>query len=436
MIAAREAPERDTKSLVNDHSISREDKISKIVNEAQIDLQSSQPPMRARAMVSLGKLARGYLSEEMYQHPRPKIMELGSKAEEPSASILTNQILRLATTALADDESYVYLAAVQTLVALGETLSPETIPDMATAVATGKMDLLANDSEPLLELSNEQRCKMADSLTFLIRRSAKRGQLVPSLINTMLFSKNGRISDNSSEEAKDEMSNILQQTHSYFRNTRSEDEDTDGETLEDQRAEMDIRLRTGGPVFDVEEADAVRAARVSVVSELVSTCDPSSIAPYGRMLAEMCISALRLENSRMVTRASALLARELYGAVLREYEMLQQQSSLAFENKQKSLAMSFFGTREDLLQVLLQEHASLVDDKTESSSLWKDPATSARCVEALGLRDQLEQAGLIAVTRLAIAANEEDTTPKMLQVVNQSSSNKARITEVVDREEG
>ena len=85
------------------------------------DLESPHPPIRARGMVSLGKLARGYLAEADTPHLKqsPKLIEeIDDRASltRPRVKTGSNQssgsleILRLSTKALLDPESYVFLA--------------------------------------------------------------------------------------------------------------------------------------------------------------------------------------------------------------------------------------------------------------------------------------------------------------------------------------
>ena len=422
MVGSRNAPPRATSTSFDPILASRQETIISLLKEAEEDLGSTQPPMRARAMVSLGKLARGYLSDDSDKTSSSLIVELGSDNEMTTSTMLTREILRLALIALSDKESYVYLAAVQTLVALGETVSPEVIPDLASAVATGSISIPIKGSKSNTErLTNEQRCKMADSLIFTIRRRAARSLLVAPLINAMLFTAGGRISSgNHSGEDAGIKSKVLESTHDYFVGPGPSAEE---ETIEEKRAEMDIRINTGGPVFDSEEADVVRAARVSIVAELVSSCDPSSVAEYGQVLTGLCISALRLDNARMVTRASALLARELYGAVLREYEGLNHSGGTSSSESPHWLSMEVFKSREDLLHAVLLQ-------MTSESLVPKDPATSARCEEALALREQLEESGFVQFTKLAIAAMDQDKSPNILQIVKQSKT--PLVKELVD----
>ena len=123
------------------------------------------------------------------------------------------------------------------------------------------------------------------------------------------------------EQTTNEKQLVMQEnTTKYF--VGADGQKDDSTTKQEERQEQDIRVRTGGPVFAVEEADSIRAARISVLAELVSVSTPSVMARYCSILIPLIVDTLQLETSRLVGRAAALLARELYTCVLREGEDL------------------------------------------------------------------------------------------------------------------
>jgi hypothetical protein len=88
------------------------DKLRKMIRQSEEDLESTQPPIRARGMVSLGRLARGYLGI-LPKETAPLVVELeqaDSPNEDDPIYFLIQGVLRLAMIALSDSESYVYLA--------------------------------------------------------------------------------------------------------------------------------------------------------------------------------------------------------------------------------------------------------------------------------------------------------------------------------------
>lgn len=117
LIASRSAAPQSSKSEVS-APLTMKEKLDQIVSEAENDLRSSEPPIRARGMVTLGRLARGYLgilTEENLSRenavPLIKEIQEDSKIDEyDPIAFLTQEVLRLSMIALSDKESYVYLA--------------------------------------------------------------------------------------------------------------------------------------------------------------------------------------------------------------------------------------------------------------------------------------------------------------------------------------
>jgi hypothetical protein len=115
LIASRNAAENVfDEQKADDRLVSSQEKMSNMIAQAEQDLQSTQPPLRARGMVSLGRLARGYLGgiQEQEEVAKPLVIELdqsGTSKEDPAQSLI-REILRLSIIALSDPESYVYLA--------------------------------------------------------------------------------------------------------------------------------------------------------------------------------------------------------------------------------------------------------------------------------------------------------------------------------------
>jgi hypothetical protein len=114
LIASRQAPEKE-KTPKDAVPLSTMDKLRKSIEHAEEDLQSTQPPIRARGMVSLGRLARGYLGI-VPKEKVPLVIELEqpSSTEEDPVVVLIQEVLRLSMIALSDSESYVYLAVSRT----------------------------------------------------------------------------------------------------------------------------------------------------------------------------------------------------------------------------------------------------------------------------------------------------------------------------------
>lgn len=135
LIASRCAPDDDIRSGPPT-PLSIMDKLKQITEAAEKDLLSTEPPLRARGMVKLGRLARGYLgvlsSESVEKENAPLIIELkeGGSESIPDDPIrfLIQEILRLSMVAISDKESYVYLAvcSLSLVLAVCKVLSDES----------------------------------------------------------------------------------------------------------------------------------------------------------------------------------------------------------------------------------------------------------------------------------------------------------------------
>jgi hypothetical protein len=265
---------------------------------------------------------------------------------------------------------------------------------------------------------------------FIIRRRATVHEFVPVLVNLMVFGSVERIgSPNNKLEKNNEQLLIQEATHKYYvqgsgqQQQQQQEEELEKESQDEKWEQQDIRLKTGGPVFAMEEADVVRAARVSVLAELASVSKPSTLAPHCKLLLRLVIDALRLDPSRPVCRAASLLARELYGCLLREQDELAE----AVDRNETATALLplavalISSSDEELLVSTLQNHASL--NGSESDRRVTDPAASARCREALQLREQAGEAGILTAARVVITQGERlVSVPTVLTLLQQNHS--------------
>ncbi|KAG7370077.1 nuclear transport of RNA pol II C-terminus 1 domain containing protein [Nitzschia inconspicua] len=403
--------------------LSLETKLRNVVKEAENDLKSTQPPLRARGMVSLGRLARGF-SGALPKECVPSIvkeLDADGNVLKSERHFLIVEILRLCAMALADSESYVFLAAVQTIVALCDLDPQNIIPLIATGIVRGQLELTNDKEESRIILSDEQRLKLTEALIFAIRRRAVTEEYFPMLVNGML----GRNDVHSSiswakvdTDVVDAIS-IQRETTEFFsmKKQMNEDELSFKEKLEEQ----DLRLRTGGPMFEVEECEAVRSTRISVLAELVAASSPSVVAPYCHEFVPLCIDALQLDTSRLVTRAAALLARELYSCLLREAEdfvsFLESQDSMGSSESAVSipLAKATSSAREDRLNTAMKVYIRGVD--ATSRNHITDVTTNARCMEAINLRTEAEKLGIfVAAEIMSVEECVMAKLPKILQL--------------------
>ena len=300
---------------------------------------------------------------------------------------------------------------------------------MGLAVGTGI--LKTSDSEGV-KLVPEQQIKLAEALMFLIRRRAATDEYVPLLINMMIFGRASRIGDQSRKEEHEEYKthslSMQEETDNYFLRGTSDDDEI--LTMEEYWEDQDVRLRTGGPVFAVEEVDSVRAARVSVISELACSSHPSVLAPYASFLARLCIDSLRLEESRPVARAASMLARELYGVVLREQDEVREALAILHDgrtvptNVSIPFTVALISSKESPEDFLLESVKNQVSSFAFNSGDYSnnervyDPATAARCREAILQREEAEDGGILRAARLLVSNQELVESSSRLSALN------------------
>eukprot|EP00934_Nitzschia_sp_Nitz4_P009332 Nitzschia sp. Nitz4//scaffold15_size197535//88132//91644//NITZ4_001579-RA/size197535-processed-gene-0.70-mRNA-1//-1//CDS//3329537718//9322//frame0 len=421
MIASRSA------NVLGETSISKpDDPLHDLLIEAERDLGSSQVPLRARAMVTLGRLARGYTGI-IPEKKAPLIVEVNELSDKDSKQELVNQVLRLSMTALSDSESYVYLAAVQTIVAIGDMIPVQVLPLVSAAVVSGRLSIPTGTlgEEHVIELSQEQQIKLAEALMFMIRRRATPESFVPILVNQMLFGvKSQRIKCTSvSKEGE-----YAIETHNYF--VQTEESSMPKDSAKERLEAQDIRIRTGGPVFTGETSDVVESIRVSVLAELVSVTAVHALVPFCGFFLRTLMDVMRLETSRALTRAGALLARELYSAVLREFN--DGQSDMSTRVMPVTLATAMVEADEEALATTLESY--VLQGSTKGGVL--DPATEARCREALELRGEATEEGIFAAALVLRSQSESlEMVPSILTSMTSTNFSDAEAPFVVPRED-
>ena len=337
------------------------------------DLRSDEPPIRARAVVALRHVAASTSDS--------------SKLELSSNESDTWRCLKLSVWALCDTESFVYLASIQTIAAMADT-SATIMQLVGVGIVTGIFRYPDNSID---ELTNEQRAKLVEALVSVIKRKAILDRSLEYLISTMIVG-DGKESIKPQPGHEDFDPGIVQiETHNYF---VREDAETLTISAEEARKAMDTRINTGGPLFVLEENGVVRSGKIAVVAELVSKAHPSIIAPYCGLLVQKATEAILFSDERVVRRTGALLARELYRCLLRESN----------DSGQQQFAVRFIQASEEQLAVAL-ERCSKGDDLEEvgtDRSRFFDPATVARCKEALVLRSHAHDEGIILAGRHAL----------------------------------
>lgn len=183
------------------------------------------------------------------------------------------------------------------------------------------------------------------------------------------------------------ISRIQQESLSFFENF-DKDDDLDAAG---RWKEKSIKLRTGGPLFLVEEDSLVRASLLNMATNVVSLIQPSTVAKFSSGLIECCKTLLLLQSSeRPILRGAASLSVSLYSCVITEAEELLE-SEITTARCPMAISMAK-GREEDLFHVLSQ----IVED-SES-----DFGVKARAEEALKLRQRAEEGGMLALGHLAL----------------------------------
>ncbi|KAL3939682.1 MAG: hypothetical protein SGBAC_005627 [Bacillariaceae sp.] len=434
LIASRAAPHtREARKL---DSQSRFDELKDIMIQSENDLRSAEPPIRARGIVEIGRLARGYLgiiAKENLPKGSSSLINVVEGNESASSNEITidfvvNETLRISIAALGDKESYVYLAAVQTIVSVGDMRPKKMIPLVASILVTGKWKL---DSPGMayqsIDVTGEQRIKLAEALIFMIKRRAVVEEYVPFLIALMTFGNES--ATHNSAETEDPL--FQGETHKYFMSEAKQEAGEYEPSQEELWEEMDIRLKTGGPVFKAEELDVVRAARASVLAALVSKSAPKTIASNCPLLVRLVNDTLVLETSRSVCRAITALARELYESALRELEevlVALETTSAQLVTTRASIpfTVALVSSNEEVL------HSNLVakynGGLTSSQHKLSDPATSARCKEALAFRQQAEETELLSCARLLVSQDLANRNyPQVLRILKSGADMGVRV---------
>jgi hypothetical protein len=394
------------------------------LSEAECDLQSSQPPLRARGVVTLRHLAHSLVNNDDLVTRKALITEVESKVFSSSKNtvssneeraLITRTLAKICLNALADPESYVYLASIQTLVTISDVCPSEILPLIGTVIALGHIHISVacvdgNATFVELSLNAEQRIKSIESLIFMIRRRGDGIFLYGSvLLDTMIFgTKNVDQDIHFGEKIGDAQLMMQKQTHLYFMGAENN-------AVDNEIDEKRIRLNTGGPIFSVEETDVLRAGAISVVCELVSVLNTVTVSKYCHILVRLVTDALQLDKSRPVRRAAACLARDLYSCVMREVTELNDGGNSA-------LAVAIVDADEDKLYNLLIRCVAAEDLAISTGSVLVDPATQCRCQEAVDIRQELHDMGVLQAAAMISNSLREEMNDPVVQGVRRALS--------------
>ncbi|GKZ00590.1 hypothetical protein MPSEU_001011200 [Mayamaea pseudoterrestris] len=383
LVVARQASD-STKSEIN-LKTGKDD--TSLVSAIEHDLQSPEPPIRARAVVQLRHLAAACVEAT------------GTVSlSDSSFKGVVWECLQLCVTALGDSESFVYLAAIQTVANIADMFM-EVAQAVGVAVAGGVFYCGYGEAS---DLTNEERIKLTEALTLTIRRKA----IVEGDLESLLDIITDAPQMLQQKQNPSVGASIHSETHLYFTQGK---EEPNALVPDDERwAEMDIRLKTGGPLFVAEEGGLLRSGKLALVVELISKMHPASVARYSDALILCAIDIIRLDNERFSRRSGALLARELYNTLLREHAIAD-----GYE-----FALQFVQGKEEDLAVMLKRciGGQDLEDLEPSRQRLFDPATVARCKEAIALRNQAQDEGIFIAAYTAAEITRRDAAiPALLE---------------------
>ena len=380
---------------------------SDLLEEAENDLQSDQPPIRAKGLIGLRHLARGYLNSEGNNANKVRIVEIDGNHDGDDLSA-ANQILRVSLHALSDRESYVFLAAIQTIVSVADIQPRVILPLLLVGMSTGVITL---SKTCVIKLEPSQRVKIGEAVLFTVRRRGNAINLFTDYFFTYLLY--GGVQ---SKAHKDSVGNntglvVQQETHRYFRGESTYT--SDSSSREKNMDDTSLRINTGGPVFDIEEDDIVRGTCITVLAELVFAAPVTVTTRYCAELVRLANTLLYLETSRPVRRSASLLCSAIYRCVIQEMEDAIETESWQQLCTDTSFVVSLVRCGEKSLRESIE---SCIDGYRTDTKVH-DPATIARCKEALAIRSEADDLGIFDAAALYIAAVDKDRLDPITQII-------------------
>ena len=446
LIASRENPDHNMKlENKNDYDeLSIHDILCLKICDAAKDLSSKEAPLRAKGVVNLRHLVRSSLLEQLYieasSNPTQKLSSIRKDytqlfkdtTEDKNAAHESNNeaigligdILKLTLISLNDTESYVYLAGIQTIVALADVMPYYMIPVLTNAICTGAVSFLTSNQPWHDELSSSQRVKVTEAMLFIIRR---RGAAVnvhgKSVLQSIIYGRAivPKIQVFDVHQSLERCALIQSSTYSYFHDESLASD----ETFQSINEEVNIRVAAGGPLFDVEESDLARSSCVQIVIELVLTLSPSITAQYCPSLCRLSLNTLSLDDSRVLRRAAALLCKSLYICASKEMDLIYQDTipeftiSLVTCDENHLFAVLNRCVSGDDVDLLTQSSnaTSTILNAVKGKARLYDEATAARCKEAIILRENLEELGFLDIARELAKSRAEDRDSNLLRLL-------------------
>jgi len=355
-----------------------------LLRKAKSDLNSTEPPFRARGVWTLKNFI---MSQELAGERSPLIAVLGSSTIGDGADNLAGNhqdvAFLLLLQALGDSESYVYLGAVHALAAMCCS-----VPRIFSLLIGGLTKSCAVIQSEKHNLAADQRVKLAEVAIAVLRRSPDARHNASMILELLLYGPSTEETCMDTNDAAD----IERRTFEFFRQSTHDEE---GKEREEEKK---LLLKTGGPIFDVEEADVVKSAMISLGAEVATLAQPIVPARYCQALVDCASSSLSVQSTgRLVRRSGAALAATLYSVVVNEMEDILE-SPPGIQQTACPMTVAMIKAGEENLGNLLRR----------SLGSETDAGTIARCREALTYRDQAESGGILAAGYVSVDRESQD----------------------------
>jgi len=301
--------------------------IAESIESARLCLLSTSPPERASAAVALTKLVSMYVSKRdervdgiIGKRSGAKITvvpdEYGAVDGDnmkPSLECSIDILFDLLVLGLNDEESYVYLAAVNGLDKLADVDPSEMLLKMAKCVSGRKPQpykLQATIGEAL-HFSFRRRSGTLSSNSIWARK----------VINELLWglSDRGRRIKEGNDAAvaiaaKDKEVKINVETANYYLYDKVPPPSPQMMMTQEDLEDYDYRLKSANSVFSVEESDVSTSSLLSVVATIVQGMNVDTLVSMIPSLMPALVDTIRLATGRSTLRGALSVAHCLYGS--------------------------------------------------------------------------------------------------------------------------
>jgi hypothetical protein len=341
---------------------SAESSLLSLITSAKTDLQSDLPPLRARGVALVTKLVQQIITDHDVDQTKvaPKIVVLDDTTlpTPPPTASLSDQLIEIVLIALADDESYVYLAAVFAMVAITDANPTFGMRVMAEGVGLGVIS-----SKHFVSLPT--RIKLAEGLvhSVLRRESGMTETTMKHTIDLLMCALRSSPSATSKQQQQEHAAEIQLETTKYFSENK--------------------QFTAGGPLFEVEENEVCVASALNCLCEVAANLNVGMLERVLFKLVGVATQTFQqpeAASSRTARRGAGLLARALYERAVEDVNAEGVMGSALCVEFQKP------AVGEDVLRAVLEREVQRGGSG--------DEAVRCRCEEALAARNECERLGV------------------------------------------